>query len=92
MTRIAYAASLALSAAILVSPAPPANAQTYTVLFNFSNKSLGEPAGRIYVHGSLFGTGSGYNGFRSLLKKVFEGSPIATLIQRSALAHAIDSK
>ncbi len=60
MTRIAYAASLAFSAAILVSPAPPANAQTYSVVFNFSNKPLSEPEGRIYIHGSLFGTGSGY--------------------------------
>ncbi|HWY16461.1 MAG TPA: choice-of-anchor tandem repeat GloVer-containing protein [Rhizomicrobium sp.] len=69
MTRIAYAASLALSTAILVSSAPPANAATYSVLFNFSNKPLGEPAGRIYIHGSLFGTGSGYNGFSG---QVFE--------------------
>jgi uncharacterized repeat protein (TIGR03803 family) len=58
MTRIAYAASLLLSTAILVSSAPSANAQTYTVLFNFTNKPLSEPVGRIYIHGSLFGTGS----------------------------------
>jgi uncharacterized repeat protein (TIGR03803 family) len=62
VTRIAYAASLALSAAILVSTAPPANAETYSVLFSFHNQPISEPQGRIFIHGSLFGTGSGCPG------------------------------
>lgn len=60
MSRIVYAAALVLSAAILVSSAPPANAETYSILWNFKNAQLGEPLGRISVQGSLYGTCSGY--------------------------------
>jgi hypothetical protein len=59
MTRISYAASLALSAAILASSALAAAAATEKVLWSFKSAALGEPLGRLLFHGpALFGTGS----------------------------------
>src|ERR1700720_132456 len=59
MTRISYAASLALSAAILASLALPAEAATEKGVWSFKNDNLGHPEGRLLLYyGSLFGTGA----------------------------------
>jgi hypothetical protein len=60
MTRISYAASLALSAAVLASLTLPVEAATYSTLYNFQHLCCGNPDGRLLLRsGSLFGTGQG---------------------------------
>jgi uncharacterized repeat protein (TIGR03803 family) len=60
MTGIAFAASLALSAASLSPLAPPATAATETVIYSFKFDKPGEPVGRLhFMRGSLFGTVTG---------------------------------
>ncbi len=75
MTRIPYAASLALSAAILASLTLPAEAVTYSTLYSFEHLCCGNPGGRLLLRsGSLFGTGGG-PGYSPYNGQVFELTP-----------------
>jgi uncharacterized repeat protein (TIGR03803 family) len=74
MTRISYAASLALSAAILASLTFPAEAVTYSTLYSFQHPCCGGPFGRLLLRsGSLFGTDAGYTSSDN--GQVFELTP-----------------
>jgi uncharacterized repeat protein (TIGR03803 family) len=87
MTRISYAASLALSAAILASLTLPAAAATEKVLWNFQGAKLGSPVGRLLLRkstGALFGTGSSAdNGYGQVFRLTPSGGiwKIKTLVK-----------